>query len=1406
MPVAQSDPKQSGHRQHLRVVRNDSLKSERSDKRVSFNNDVGIKHIPRGQKESTPRLPKVPKDEWSNCAPVSLEKPLLSSEELEKQAEDLVRLIDQVDCVSATKPIHNPSYTSRSLDRTKNKNKQNYNNKNNAKVLNNSEKKNNLLNGGINVTLTNNRTTNPIPKNNKENNLYRHRQTNNVRGEDRPNSRSSPYEKHSTPFKSVPDIPTTIYYNNTKEPQSKYLHIKDTDSESGKNYMSVDNLYENKGKNYTSANHFKNRKNRSEYKSADNLTDISIPGNRKLQEYKPYENLQSGFSSTTDIKNQDMENEYRPKVSNMIRRFNSDSGEPVVRTHPIYLEDSSNSHYNNKPFSYTSAPLSSVEEIRRLSPTRDIPVNKYDRRARSNSREYDHHSKTTDSDYSAKIIITGNNVHTRHDDDDHAYETYQVGGSPFAKHSKRYGFSAEDLFDGYKNHSNNNNMNMSSIGVQTDRLPKAPQRFRKTQNSTSTVRHESYNDQGFRQDLPSASLVRRINHGFGRVDRSPSPPPVKMMSSQRFPRHNVVPLLSDTDDSEFDYHRRLDPLAKIRNQVMIREKLQEEKEAEELEEREADLYQRRHKSLIDLNTSEMQPLTVDEVDALTLEVDKKGRNTLVVAEEKKNRGRKPSPDPKGSKERSLSPRIFSSTLERLKKSTSDKDKSTLERNKAKDKKKKKIKIKFFYDPRPQDKPNEDPLERFTEYKGSNSDDQEVPKNVRGSPQAEEDYYVEKRGRTVTSKDYHSLSRETNREKERRYRYDSSESPSRVDSSPTRPPRQPSRSTDNLLERNRNKGLYSRESSADRTLRKDNRFRPNSRSDYDSTFEKRDKKSNKNTYNYINDKENYERNVHYNNIRNERSYSKTRNEDYKFNSQRETENKGYIKKRNDYNDTDHHDSSDQGHSLSEKYKSLTRRSSPSRERTLPKTIDRPSSRNNTEDDDRKEKIERQRKKFFGVLLGEGKAKEVKTETTTISSPPPPPSETKVASSTLPRTSQPHRETSYSNTLQRMPKEDQVSVDFPKTKEKKAATKKPAPKKPKGKRPWPWSLWKLRGSVEQRGKRKNKNPRSSRPSSRASSRASSSPRRPGVRSSKIRTYSHETRTYISRDKDADDKEKKQWESATLSRSKPNNREKERQPTPVRGMKTQTLHREKYFAESSPSSTATPTGRPGRSTNYKQRYFGDTDTELPRSKRVISPESYKGDNYRSLPNRKSRTTGSRQNLAPRRGMGIRKTSPGARGSAGSSLQSSESEADSHGGSHASKASHISTGSNRSVYLHATAVADIPVRRSSDEAPSEKGISKQSKKVTRSFSLISPWKPRHYKEKYEVEYDNREVREVRNTKDNNEVKGGKKSSLPPRPPRKGQENLDSTKKVGRSQTVYKDSKLAGWLRRKKNKEVKGI
>lgn len=253
---------------------------------------------------------------------------------------------------------------------------------------------------------------------------------------------------------------------------------------------------------------------------------------------------------------------------------------------------------------------------------------------------------------------------------------------------------------------------------------------------------------------------------------------------------------------------------------------------------------------------------------------------------------------------------------------------------------------------------------------------------------------------------------------------------------------------------------------------------------------------------------------------------------------------------------------------------------------------------------------------------------------------------------------------------------------------------------------------------------------------------------------------------------------WESATLQRPAGlASRDKDRRERDVsddrRGRLNARGHRR--TSEGSSGSSAGPprnatTSRVDRTTSFKQRHFGDSDHE-PNRPRNSGP----GD-YRSLPTRTTRATSANKRGAKVAGGG------GGGGSAGSSLQSSESENDSHQGS---RASHVSTGSNRSVYLHAMAVADIPVQKDG-ETSDKPGVQRQTRKVTRSFSLLAPWKPKHAREPNNIEYDNKETRHA---------------AKPPRPPRRSADN------VGRSQTLTnKDSKLSGWLKKRKSKEGKGI
>lgn len=67
--------------------------------------------------------------------------------------------------------------------------------------------------------------------------------------------------------------------------------------------------------------------------------------------------------------------------------------------------------------------------------------------------------------------------------------------------------------------------------------------------------------------------------------------------------------------------------------------------------------------------------------------------------------------------------------------------------------------------------------------------------------------------------------------------------------------------------------------------------------------------------------------------------------------------------------------------------------------------------------------------------------------------------------------------------------------------------------------------------------------------------------------------------------------------------------------------------------------------------------------------------------------------------------------------------------------------------VYLHATTVGEIPtpytlnsrrkaVSRDDLAAPRSKNLTPMTRTVSRSVSVLAPWKPRHLREGYEINY----------------------------------------------------------------------
>nr|XP_045607456.1 zinc finger CCCH domain-containing protein 13-like isoform X1 [Procambarus clarkii] len=1603
------------------VARTESLRSERSDKRVSFNKDVGVKHIPRGQKTAGKGssvvlvrggTPPFREDEWANCSQVHREPVSLSSQELEQQAEHLVKLLDHVNC----------DVNTRSLDRPpKNKNNKNlahhtYNNVlfNNAKNNNNNSKNTNLLNGEGRArqrTLPPSRTTNPITRRVKGDVnrathhpipnggplAYRHKSAEHLPDTDLEDSPPLPRRAHHpAAHKSVPDLNLGQYYNNSEDRSHTY-------QPEGHSYKSVENLYHADGHNLSRAAHV------AAYKSADNLADInSHDSGRHLQGFKSLGHLPTEALSDTDDDydhqhhnhrhhNHQHKQSYKPRVGNIIKMFNQDADE--LRRHNLIetnemeagqrgtLEpDRYRNHNNNQPFSYTgTTPIASVQTVRRLSPPRDLgrptpprdtpprdapvyaQVNKREGRPPHNNGRRDldrnYHNSRQEREYSAKIIITQDDHHDhrrspfhdpydehspyidtppknqyqndRRDDDDYdddAYESYQVPEDNLRR-------LIHDDLEEYKEHSNNN-INMSSVGVQTEALPKAPTRSRtrahknpassptrqpthqkqpvqkqtlrqqekqqepkqqpqpssyrqsKQQNYFTNQREQQRGETNIHNNLTSASLVRQVNHGFGRTDRSPSPPP--RVSATRQPRRNVVPLLSDTSDSEAEYRRpTVDPLARIRDQVMQREKLQEEEEEEEETHLRRPLGPLQESGVMPYRPEEMTPLTIDEVDALSLVMEDTGRKSLVVSNqaqsttvtrvsnhhhrsrhsetvtehyhtheprdkdslsrpqkpvrEKNQVSREATPTRKG---RDTPTHKDPPTIEKNKKNNLEKERASKaaakhkeEKEKEKEKKKKKkIKIKFFYDPRPQDDPNVDPLANFKEFRGTSSDERaspqddhrddrkndiddrrEEPKVKRHSEEREirDDYHPQREVRD----DYHP-------QREVRDDYH----PQREVRDDYHPQREvhedyhtQRRGLPDVLEdaaplRERRVGSRERLEVTPKTNKRIQRDTRDARSSRERSYDSYD-------YKRRDSKDSRESRDDRSRSRDERiSYNESTDE------RRNHRERDYDNHENDDNEERGSPDGRPGRSLSDKYRTGPLYDPPDNpHKDDPHQDDKnphpPQPQPPPEEEEKKEKIMRQRNKFLSVLMSDGrnkssntKAPNVKTSKTKSSSNTKAsnnkPSTTTTATTTKVKSSDP-APSSKSKKGPAPPQPSSTSPPAQDTPDKAKPQAAPAKKKsPKKKRAWPWALLGLRGG----GRGASKVPQgtaapppgSSRASSRASSRSSHRPRRPSVRASKIRRDGQSA--WLTKERQQQREQQQQleqqqgrekdvspppppWQTSTLNRAELRARKGAAPSGEDRGYSTvQRPTTRKFSAESSASSGGAPPPAPSqvtRTTSFKHRYFGDTDIESNHG-----GVSAVGD-YRSLPNRSSRSTHKNAGRGRRTASGPRGMSPPVVGSAGSSLQSSESEVDSHGGSHASRASrasHVSTGSNRSVYLHATAIADIPVRRGPDDAPSERSISRQTKKVSRSFSLLAPWKPRHYREKFEVEYDNREVREARGPDPH-----ASKGALPPRPPRRPPHDPND-KKVNRSQSVYKDSRLATWLRRRRNKEAKGI
>ena len=247
------------------------------------------------------------------------------------------------------------------------------------------------------------------------------------------------------------------------------------------------------------------------------------------------------------------------------------------------------------------------------------------------------------------------------------------------------------------------------------------------------------------------------------------------------------------------------------------------------------------------------------------------------------------------------------------------------------------------------------------------------------------------------------------------------------------------------------------------------------------------------------------------------------------------------------------------------------------------------------------------------------------------------------------------------------------------------------------------------------------------------------------------------------------------------------------------------------------------PATETENESQYSGHSSSSLALKNRY---------NLQQAAGRLKRT-GSTATTGSARQVISRKKMPG---SVTSSVNSSESEHGSAGQSAISRATNQSNLSNRSVFLHATAVADIPSAKPGSGAGgggalgenkqlggSSSSSLQKSKKISRSISLLAPFK------KQTAAAAGRE-KEVIYDSSGQIVHSGKPPRAPPAPIRKipadpmmtrdkkfasssdllqdesevmsSPEDLGPAKissKVSRSVSMPKDTRLAGWFKKRK-------
>ncbi|XP_011310842.1 uncharacterized protein blo isoform X1 [Fopius arisanus] len=202
---------------------------------------------------------------------------------------------------------------------------------------------------------------------------------------------------------------------------------------------------------------------------------------------------------------------------------------------------------------------------------------------------------------------------------------------------------------------------------------------------------------------------------------------------------------------------------------------------------------------------------------------------------------------------------------------------------------------------------------------------------------------------------------------------------------------------------------------------------------------------------------------------------------------------------------------------------------------------------------------------------------------------------------------------------------------------------------------------------------------------------------------------------------------------------------------------------------------------SANKNIRFCGDTDQESLSSHRDLHSRNKRDDQH--VPSRREKTIIN----AVRQGIvnGARKPVRHAE----SALSSGESTT-----GDSSQQSQNSQRSQRSVvYLHAATVGEIPGpnerRRAASREELNRPLQSHTRTVSRSVSVLAPWKPRHYREPFEINYDQQYHKPTttlrRRQRSRDEATLGRKGKDPSR---RSKDNLSKTGTMSRSTLKSKD------------------